>query len=230
MPAIRRRAFLSFALAALLGCGGTPDASDGPDDRPIEGSPVGSSAAEGSATPEVATSDAVDLPSGFPDLDGRILDPTHAPTPYTAGQLRAECRPGRVNSWSMVTPQGEFVSTMRFVKADEEGVQLESLLMSADQTPAGPVEETYGAWTDLQSHASFPAARTTIEVDTVEVPAGRFECWLYTITDDSDGSPRISQFWFAKDLPGPPVRMTVMEGRESKMDMRMILLQRGRGG
>ena len=60
-------------------------------------------------------------------------------------------------------------------------------------------------WLDLQGHASFPADDTTIESETIETPLGELDCLRYTVRDGA--SEKI--FWFAKDLPGMPVRFVV---------------------
>ena len=65
------------------------------------------------------------------------------------------------------------------------------------------------SWVDLQSHASFPASVTTIDDVTIEIPIGRLDCLRYTVT----GEDEVYTFWFAKDLPGMPVRhMTEIDG------------------
>lgn len=67
-------------------------------------------------------------------------------------------------------------------------------------------------WTDLQAHASFPVATTTVAADEVTTPAGSFAAWCYTV---SAGPGQVTRFWFAVALPGPPVLMiTTNDGAE----------------
>ena len=128
------------------------------------------------------------------------------PTMFTAEQIRAGCPQGRVielrieadgkpttiEHWefTVVTPEA---ATIHSVTTDEAGTVLE------DATGTSK-------WTELQEHARFPANATTItENVSVTVPAGTFTTRLYTgLTEDT-----LSRFWFAADLPGPPVQFSV---------------------
>ena len=60
------------------------------------------------------------------------------------------------------------------------------------------------SWLDLQNHASFPAAVTSITEDVIEIPLGAMECLCYRVVSDDT----VSTFWFAKDRPGMPVLFT----------------------
>ena len=89
------------------------------------------------------------------DHDAHVLDPSHAPTPFTA-------------------------------------------------------DENYATWLDLQAHASFPAAQTTIEPEALDTPMGTSTCLRYTVREGAT----VDTFWFAKELPGMPVKSTTeQEGR-----------------
>jgi hypothetical protein len=81
------------------------------------------------------------------------------------------------------------------------------------------------AWAALHQHAAFPAARTTRVASTVEVPAGTFPTWLYTVHETGeDGAAEIHRYHFATALPGPPVQYT-ME-RDGQIVFTMTLLER----
>ena len=80
-------------------------------------------------------------------------------------------------------------------------------------------------WAELMGHAAFPAAQTTREDASVEVPAGRFDTWLYTVEDSAeDGTPQVKRYHFARNLPGPPVLFTIEQGGAEVF--RMALLER----
>ncbi len=138
------------------------------------------------------------------DSDPHVLDPGHAPTPFTAEQIRARSTGGRVKH-VRVESDGEpaVVRRIRFVDCDTEGATVERALLSDDGTP-GPVERQRVAWLDLQRHASFPAERTEIVPEQIENPLGPLDCLRYTVTDGEE----VDTFWFATDSPGMPVRYT----------------------
>ena len=74
--------------------------------------------------------------------------------------------------------------------------------MSLDGSPLVEPEVDRVTWRDLQAHASFPAGDTTIEPERIETAIGRLDCLRYTVRNaDTD-----QVFWFAKDLPGMPIR------------------------
>lgn len=130
--------------------------------------------------------------------DPFLVHPDHAPTPYTADQIRQGCPPGRTVTTRTETPDDPAdLSTTVFLETDEVGAIIE----------AGGVRHRV-SWADLQAHASFPAERTTITEDVVETPLGEMECICYRVV--ADGS--VTSFWFAKKRPGMPVRSVTESG------------------
>lgn len=126
--------------------------------------------------------------------DPRLLKAGHAPTPFTADEIRAGCPTGRtVTARTEAAGEPDRVDVTVFVETDEEGALLESNGQRHRVT-----------WRDLQSHASFPADVTTISEEVIEIPLGRMECLSYRVVGDDTAST----FWFAKDRPGMPVLFT----------------------
>lgn len=126
--------------------------------------------------------------------DPRVVHPGHAPTPYTAEEIRQGCPPGRmVTARTEAAGEPDRVDVTLFVETDEEGALLESNGQKHRVT-----------WRELQGHASFPAEVTTIGEDVIEIPLGQMECLSYrVVTGDT-----ASTFWFAKGRPGMPVLFT----------------------
>jgi hypothetical protein len=62
-------------------------------------------------------------------------------------------------------------------------------------------------WRELQAHASFPADHTTIVAETIETGIGPLDCLRYTVREGTTEEV----FWFAKDLPGMPIRYATRE-------------------
>lgn len=140
--------------------------------------------------------------------DARQLRPDHAPTPYSAHDIAACCAHGRTIVFEVATPQGKMHQKTRFLLPDAEGVEVEVINLSPKTgKPAGPVRGSRALWTELQKHASFPKSVTKVAPGDVTTPVGTFRCQVYTLTIPS--GKRV--FYFANDLPGPPVKMTAFD-------------------
>jgi hypothetical protein len=118
-----------------------------------------------------------------------------------------------------------FEERWNWTAADDEGCTIAAL--SCDEEGRVVRDEGAGTatWVDLMSHATFPADRTTRSDASIEVPAGRFDTWLYVVRDEAaDGSPEVASYHFDRHLPGPPVLLTVeQDGVEVR---RMELVER----
>ncbi len=139
---------------------------------------------------------------GLPPEANRMA-PDRAPTPFSAALIAAACRPGREDVYLIEEGDAPPVHhATRFVGGDDRHAEVESVELADDGTPVGDPAAGRAAWTDLQAHASYPAHLTTITSETVTVPAGEFDCWRYRVVDGDAATT----CWFARDLPGPPVR------------------------
>ncbi len=149
--------------------------------------------------------------AGTPPVDSsdpHILGPGLLPTPFTADEIRRGCPDGRlIRLLVEVDGQEPFHRTNRFVGGDAEGATIESQRLTLDGRPLGEVDAARATWTQLQAHASFPAATTTRIAETIETPLGSNDCVRYTQTDGAT----VSTFWFAKAAPGMPIRYQAEE-------------------
>jgi hypothetical protein len=126
--------------------------------------------------------------------DPHVIQPGHAPTPFTADEIRRASPAGRtVTARTEAAGEPDRVDVTVFVETDEQGALLESNGQRHRVT-----------WRELQNHASFPAEVTTIHEDVVDGPLGRMECLGYRVVADDT----VSTFWFDKDRPGMPVLFT----------------------
>lgn len=131
-----------------------------------------------------------------------MLGPGLAPTPFTAAEIRAGCPAGRTIDLLVESPDAApYVRYNRFISCDETGATIERGRRSGD----AEIESTRGwaSWAELQAHAAFPAAATTIVPETIAIPVGTVDCLRYTVRDG--GSTTV--FWFAPAFPGMPVRV-----------------------
>ena len=154
------------------------------------------------------------------------MQPDHAPTPFSAAEIRTGCPRNRKIVFQVET-FGQAVSfqTLTFVSVYEEKVVFESITTGMDGKRIGSKRMTTGTWQDLQAHASFPQARTTIQKESYTVPAGTFDCWRYEVTQAKDGKTDIQRYWFALTLPGPPI--CVEETVDGKVAYKMTMLKTG---
>ena len=151
--------------------------------------------------------------------DAHRLQPDHAPTPFSAAEIRAGCQPPRTITLR-IEPAGAtpFIRVNRFLEADAEGALQQAQRLALDGTPLDEPDVQRVTWLAFQSHASYPEARTTISDETIELPAGDFACWRYVVRDgDSE-----QRFWFAKALPGMPVQVESWEDGVRTFSMAML--------
>lgn len=155
--------------------------------------------------------------------DPRRLKPDHAPTPYTAAQIRAGCPAGRASTYLVEAPdRADFKQIFRFVRCDEKGADLEVTRATTDGKAIGEPSVSYGTWKQYQSHGSYPEKATKISEAKVKLPAGEFDCWLYTVTKTTGEKTTVTRVWFAKKLAGPPVKMTVSVAKKPVYTMSLV--------
>lgn len=131
-------------------------------------------------------------------------DPTLLQRPFTAEQIRAEWVPGlhvTLHRWSR--DQGESIEHMRVRDATAEVAVIEVSVTTERGEALGPAQELTATWEELRDHASYPAARATLEERRLETELGTRDCLCYRVTMDGV----VTDYWFARDLPGPPVHM-----------------------
>lgn len=143
-----------------------------------------------------------------------------APQLFTVEQLRAGCPQGRVMEIRMEADgKPTAIEHMEVTAVDPEQATIRSI--SRDEAGAVLSDKTATVkWVDLHAHGAFPADATTFEDRvSVTVPAGTFTARLYTVK----AGELIRRFWFAVDLPGPPVQFT--SERDGKVVQRAQMLR-----
>lgn len=158
--------------------------------------------------------------------DANRMQADHAPTPFSAAQLRAGCPDGSWIRFKVETPDAPAAFLVfRFLNGGPEEVTVVSSLFDADDHLAGDPSAKRQRWADLQTHASFPEAQTRIDPASFDTPAGRLDGWLYTVRETRDGKALLTRYAFARDLPGPPVLLE--EYAEGTLTRRMTMVGRG---
>jgi hypothetical protein len=112
----------------------------------------------------------------------RPFDGELAPFPYTARQIRRANPPKTVLVYRMEGLDRSFLQTMSFLPSGEPGRATTQVkrMSEGGSLLTQPVTSTE-TWEELRDHASFPAALTIRTEERVDIPAGHFDCWLYTV-------------------------------------------------
>lgn len=139
---------------------------------------------------------------------------THAPTPFTAAQIRGASADGR--AWLFLLEEADKPAMhmrMEMSAVGDDTVALTRTVTDATTgEPLGEPATSTATWPDLVAHAEYPRDATTLADAVIDVPAGRFDAMHYTVSDAANGAETVTEAWFARDLPGPPVLMLVRVG------------------
>ena len=134
------------------------------------------------------------------------MKPDHLPTPYSAAEIRAACPNGRQTKYRFkITGRPDSIQVTHFVNCTGEKANFETITTDMEGKQVGDTQSAQATWQELQSHASFPAAYTTISSTSYTTPAGTYDCWLYQATTEAGGKKDVKRLWFARTLPGPPI-------------------------
>jgi hypothetical protein len=151
----------------------------------------------------------------------------HAPTPFNAKEIYAGCPRGRKIVYQVEAfGQPVIFQTIKFVTVYEDEVVFETVTTGMDGKQRGAKRMTTGTWKDLQAHASFPEKQTTIQQESFTVPAGTFDCWRYEVTLEKGGKTNVQRYWFAINLPGPPICFE--ETTNGRVAYKMTMLKTGK--
>lgn len=132
-----------------------------------------------------------------------VLEPDHAPTPFTADQIRDATDEGKTRRIRIVEADGTtYFRVNTFSDCTDGGALLTRTRFDGDGGPIGEPDASHVTWLDLQRHASFPADRTTIDEVELDGRLGRLACLRYTFADGDE----VDVFWFATSMPGMPIR------------------------
>jgi hypothetical protein len=150
--------------------------------------------------------------------DPHVLEPGHAPTPFTADDIRAGCPAGRTITLIVERPGLEPLTRLnRFIDCDEQGAVIERMGV-ADDGQRGTATMDRATWLQLQAHASFPADATTVDSVRLLTPMGELDCLRYTVSEGSS----VHTLWFALAAPGMPVMATVHDDGELRETTTMV--------
>lgn len=162
-------------------------------------------------------------PSSSPSASASAAEPAFIAPPFTAEQIRAGLPAGTVIRLR-IAKSGEPVTIEEwtFTAADEKGCTIHTIVFADDGTTQ--VEDQGSAtstWAELESHAHFPAALTTRTDGHLDMQAGTFDTWHFEVRSAEPNGP-IKRMHFAKNLPGPPILMEIVQGDTVLLEMQVV--------
>jgi hypothetical protein len=134
------------------------------------------------------------------------MKPDHAPTPFSAAEIRDGCPNGRTIKHRIeMAGKPDTFRVFTFINGDRQSTSFQSMTLDMAGKQVEEKQTARAKWEELRTHASFPQAMTQISTESYTTPAGTFDCWLYVVTLEKEGKKDVKRFWFAKSLPGPPI-------------------------
>jgi hypothetical protein len=144
--------------------------------------------------------------------------PEVAPYPFTVYQLKAGCASGRTIRYRFDSPTtGVKLERWTFLDIDPKTTEVTTTTYDEEGRQVGQPEVKRAQWAELHEHARFPYATTVITNEPITLPAGTFDAMRYVVTDGD----QVKTLWFARKLPGPPVKMEITKGGRTVLVMTM---------
>ena len=162
-----------------------------------------------------AARDPLPVPSAEAVSVGESEAPEPLPAPFSAAEIRDAFRPGQHLIFGLFAAgQEDEVADWLVTGWTEDEVTIAFTTLAADGvTVLEPTEERTTRWDALRDHAVFPDPGASRARGVLVHPLGTLDVWLYTVPGPDPGMLR--RYWFAEDLPGPPIRFTItLEGVE----------------
>ncbi|HTJ80088.1 MAG TPA: hypothetical protein VL400_00150 [Polyangiaceae bacterium] len=174
---------------------------------------IGCGAAPATTAPTTAA------PTAVPTAAAPDPDAAFAPLPYTADEIRKGCPEGRTIVLIEEVPDKLPVKKrMRFLAVDDERATVVSETLDEKDAPVGDPKTEIATWNQLRHHAAYPKEATTVSDATAETPAGTFPCKRYEVTDGDTKTTAC----FAKEMPGPPVEMSIEKAGKRVLTLTMV--------
>jgi hypothetical protein len=155
--------------------------------------------------------------------------PEMAPTPYSAEEIRNANQPGTIYRYKVETSGSPLeLKVLEFtLGTSAESAEVKEQSLDEAGQPKGPAKVGRSSWEDVRRHAEFPRAGLKVEPGSIEVPAGKFEAMVYTVSAPNGDTMR---FYFAKSYAGPPVLFYKEHGGARVMTSTLIERRAGPTG
>lgn len=140
--------------------------------------------------------------------------------PWTTDEIKKSVKKGATMLFKNEQVMGEKTTTnytkMEFTAVTEEGYTSKSTNLDAEKKEIGKPKEKTEKWADYMAKMKFTKADTTVSEESIETPAGKFDCKVYTQVQKRGGGEMTIKFYFPKDKPGMLAKVTG-EGNGFKM-------------
>jgi hypothetical protein len=150
-----------------------------------------------------------------------------ASPPFTADQIRGATKVGRTYTWRVRSEGRSLLRKLVFTAVSDTEAITEAKNLTEEGAQIGEPQRSTTTWEGFVKHASWPADSTRITDERITVEAGEFDCMLYTVSEQKDGKSIHTRAWFARELPGAPVRMIVHIDGSEAMNLELIEHQSG---
>ncbi|NUN14883.1 MAG: hypothetical protein HUU55_14740 [Myxococcales bacterium] len=166
----------------------------------------------------------VDLSAQEPDTaKEKSMKAEYATPPFSAGVIRDATGVGQTYVFRLSGGgQPPILRKTVFLEVTAVDTKIQTVLTDTDGKPFDGPKEWRFTWEQLEEHAHFPAQQTERTEKKVTVPTGTYDCWHFVVIETVDGKKKVSEYAFAKHLPGPPIWMSVTIDGELQTNMELI--------
>jgi len=151
--------------------------------------------------------------------------------PWTADQIKGALKVGATMLFKNEQVMGEKTTTsytkLEVTAVTEEGYTMKTTNLDAEKKEMGKSKEKTEKWSEYMSKMKFSTTDTTVAEETIETPAGKFECKVYTQVQKRGGQEMTLKFYFPKDKPGTLAKLT---GEGGGFKMTQVLEEYNAGG
>ncbi|CAG0967576.1 hypothetical protein PLCT2_01142 [Planctomycetaceae bacterium] len=151
--------------------------------------------------------------------------------PWTADEIKAAVKVGATMLFKNEQTMGEKTTSsytkLEITAVTEEGYTMKTSNLDAEKKELGKAKEKTEKWTEYMSKMKFTKADTTVSEESIETPAGKFDCKVYTQKQSRGGQEMTLKFYFLKDKAGTLAKLT---GEGGGFKMTQVLEEWKAGG
>jgi len=151
--------------------------------------------------------------------------------PWTADEIKASIKTGASMLFKNEQTMGEKTTTsytkMEITAVTDEGYTMKTTNLDAEKKELGKAKEKTEKWTEYMAKMKFTKADTTVTEESIETPAGKFDCKVYTQVQKKGGQEMTIKFYFPKDKAGTLAKLT---GEGGGFKMTQVLEEWNAGG
>ncbi len=132
--------------------------------------------------------------------------------PWTSEEIKKSIKAGASMLFKVEQTMGEKTTSsytkMEITAVTEEGYTMKTSNLDAEKKEMGKAKEKTEKWADYMAKMKFTKADTTVTEESIETPAGKFDCKVYAQVQKKGGQEMTIKFYFPKDKPGTLAKLT----------------------